>query len=702
MSEKKKRVIGIDLGTTYSVVSYFAQGDTKPTAIKNQEGELTTPSVVAVGNKSEIVVGQPAKNLFGGKQHESVIQFIKRHMGEENYTVKIKDKELNPSQISSFILKKLKEAATNHFQEEITEAIVTVPAYFTIKQKEATKLAAELAGLNCIQMINEPTAAAISYGLGLQGEGKDQFGSTYFLVYDLGGGTFDISIMEVAPSEGAMPVFNVISIDGDHYLGGYDFDMKLADIIMEKIKTKYDLDISEKDPKTATFFKEINKRIFKEVEKLKIQLSTLTEIEPEFPYLPSPDGGTFNAEVSVTKEEYLQRIMPLLQKTMDLIDHAISIASKKITIDDISTILLVGGSSKTPKIAEMIENKFGFTPNLYEPDLCVSYGAAILGAILSGVPVTKRVDLNKKKVASGGLPAVTGATASAVQDQIPIFDCTAHSLGVGLQGNKMSIIIPRLTKYPTTKIASHYTTTGPFQSGLVLPIYQGEDEEFADRNELLGEFHMDIEPRETLVPIHVKFELDPSGILTVTAKDAERNKEAQVVIKGTSTAKKTDTEMAAEKARLDQLSQGVAKPTGTTPTNSNPLLEKYKDRFQQVNALISKLDEKKKGILEKKADALKQAINAKNQTAINEADENLMEMILMLGGNGGSSSAGPTLMQTYQPFIKEVEAKIAGLTDGRKELLTKKYNALKAAIEKNDASEAQRMKENLEEFLLMV
>lgn len=699
MSEGKK-IVGIDLGTTYSVISYFPPNAIKPEVIKNQEGENTTPSVIAVNKKGEVIVGTRAKELRVGTYKASVIEFVKRYMGEfddngePTFTRIIKDEVVDPPEISSFILDKLKKAASLHFQEEITHAIITVPAYFTMKQCEATKQAAELAGLTVVQLINEPTAAAISYGLGLQESGKQQLGSEYFLVYDLGGGTMDISIMEIVPrGEDILPRFNVISISGDHMLGGSDFDKILTNLILEKIVKKYKLDIKEDDEDTGEIFNKIYDQIYIKVEKYKQLLSDLMEIDMEFNYIPSPGGEALtNVEITVTRDEYEAAIMPLLQRTMELIDEAIEKASKKITIDDINTILLVGGASKTPIISKLITEKFGFEPNIYEPDLSVSFGAAILGAVKSDIPISRSFALKKKQQGEISI----SSDSEVAEGQLEICDCISHSLGVEVQEGFYSIIIDRLTEYPCSE-EGIYSTQKPGQQIVIIRVYQGE-EPIARNNTFLGEFDLKVvKVSNEKIPIKVKFDIDESGILTVTATDVLADSKSEVKIKGTSTVGLSRTEFEEKRRRLETLKTG-----STQISEQSFLMAKFKDRFEQINAIMPTLKEKQRNLFIKKAEQLKKAILSNNQEAIDEADNALMDLLLMAGEKQPASSSALSLDDLYRDFIKKIEDKLLTIDGQKKEMLSTKLISLKSAVKRNDTSEANKLKETLEDLLLML
>ncbi len=498
------KAIGIDLGTTNSVVAVVQGGE--PVVIPNQEGSRTTPSVVAFTEKGERLVGQIAKRQ-SITNPENTIFSIKRLMGRKYNSKEVKDamnklpykiveapngdaqvevlgKRYSPQEISAMILQKLKQAAEDYLGEAVTEAVITVPAYFDDSQRQATKDAGKIAGLNVLRIINEPTAAALAYGLDKKAEEK-------VAVYDLGGGTFDISILEIG--EG---VIEVHSTSGDTFLGGDDFDLRIIDWLVEEFKKDQGIDLRQ-DRMALQRLKEA-------AEKAKIELSTALETEINLPFITADATGPKHLVIKLTRSRFEQLVSDLLDKTMPPCKRALEDA--KLTEKDIDEVLLIGGQTRTPKVQEVVKKIFGKEPNkTINPDEAVAIGAAIQAAVLKG---------EVKEV--------------LLLDVIPL------SLGIETLGGVFTKIIERNTTIPTKK-SQIFSTATDNQPAVTIKIFQGEREMAAD-NKLLGVFELvGIPPAPRGVPqIEVTFDIDANGILHVSAKDLGTGKEQTIKITASS------------------------------------------------------------------------------------------------------------------------------------------------------------------------
>jgi molecular chaperone DnaK len=498
------KAIGIDLGTTNSVVAVVQGGE--PVVIPNQEGNRTTPSVVAITDKGERLVGQIAKRQ-SITNPENTIFSIKRLMGRKYNTpevdhakqrlpykiveasngdahVEIFGKKYSPPEVSAMILQKLKQAAEDYLGEKVTEAVITVPAYFDDSQRQATKDAGKIAGLNVLRIINEPTAAALAYGMDKKKEEK-------IAVYDLGGGTFDISILEIG--EG---VIEVKSTNGDTFLGGDDFDLRILDWMVVEFKKDQGIDL--KNDKMAL------QRLKEAAERAKIELSTATETEINLPFITADATGPKHLLMKISRSKFEQLVGDLFEKTIGPCKNALSDASLSQT--NIDEVLLVGGQTRTPKVQETVQNYFGKEPNrTVNPDEVVAVGAAIQAAVLKG-------DVK----------------------EVLLLDVTPLSLGIETLGGIFTKIIERNTTIPTKK-SQTFSTASDSQPAVTIKICQGEREMAAD-NKLLGNFELiGIPPAPRGVPqIEVSFDIDANGILHVSAKDLGTNKEQSIRITATS------------------------------------------------------------------------------------------------------------------------------------------------------------------------
>jgi len=474
-------VVGIDLGTTNSVIAWM-KPDGSIEVIPNAEGSRLTPSIVAFTKTGEILVGEPAKRQMI-LNSERTIKSIKRKMGSD-YKVRIDDKEYTPQQISAYILMKMKKDAEQYLGGRIKKAVITCPAYFNDAQRQATKEAGQIAGFEVLRIINEPTAAALAYGLDKKKEQK-------VLVYDLGGGTFDVSILEI--SEG---VIQVIATSGNNHLGGDDFDQRIIDWLAEDFKKQHGIDLRED--------KQALQRLRDAAEKAKIELSTKLETDISLPYIAATSSGPLHLETRLTRSLYESLVRDLVEMTRGPIERALGDA--KLSPRDIDEVILVGGMTRTPMVQRLIYEIFGKEPNKsVNPDEAVAIGAAIQAAILAG---------------------------SAKEKDIVLVDVTPLTLGIEVKGGLMEPIIPRNTTIPVRK-SKIFTTAEDFQTEVEIRVYQGE-RAMARDNIFLGSFRLvDIPPAPRGVPqIEVTFDIDSDGIVHVSAKDLASNKEQSMVVTG--------------------------------------------------------------------------------------------------------------------------------------------------------------------------
>ena len=560
------KIIGIDLGTTNSCVSVIEGGEA--VVIPNAEGARTTPSVVAFSKDGERMVGNVAKRQ-AITNPERTIASIKRHMGSD-YKVNIDGKAYTPQEISAIILQKLKSDAESYLGDKVTEAVITVPAYFTDAQRQATKDAGKIAGMEVKRIINEPTAAALAFGI-------DQENDQKVMVYDLGGGTFDVSIIEMGDG-----VQEVLATAGNNHLGGDDFDKKIMDWLVAEFKKEQGIDLS--GDKMAM------QRIKEAAEKAKIDLSGMTTAQISLPFITADATGPKHMETTLSRAKFNEMTADLVEATMGPVRQAMS--DSGLTMNDIDKILLVGGSTRIPAVQEAIKKFSGKEPfKGINPDECVAMGAALQGGVLGG--------------------DVKG---------LLLLDVTPLSLGIETMGGVNTVIIERNTTLPTKK-SQIFSTAADNQTSVEVHVLQGE-REFAKDNKTLGMFHLDgIMPARRGVPqIEVTFDIDSNGIVHVSAKDLGTGKEQHISITASSNMSKDDIDKAVKEA--EQFAAEDKKKREAVDLRNNADQMVY-----QTEKLLSengdKFSDDDKSALNTKLDALKEALKGDNTDAIKSAEEDL-------------------------------------------------------------------------------
>ena len=586
------KIIGIDLGTTNSCVSVMEGGEA--TVIPNAEGHRTTPSVVAFSKTGERMVGQVAKRQ-AVTNPDRTISSIKREMGSD-YKVEIDGKKYTPQEISAMILQKLKADAEAYLGEPVTEAVITVPAYFTDAQRQATKDAGKIAGLDVKRIINEPTAAALAYGLDKETDQK-------IMVYDLGGGTFDVSVLEIGDG-----VIEVLATAGNNRLGGDDFDQCITNYLVQEFKKSDGIDLS--GDRVAM------QRLKEAAEKAKIELSGVTSTNINLPYITADATGPKHLDVTLTRAKFNELTAHLVEKTAGPVRQAMSDAG--ISASDLTKVLLVGGSSRVPAVQEMVKKltgKEGFKG--INPDECVADGAAIQGGVLGG--------------------DVAG---------VVLLDVTPLSLGIETLGGVFTKLIERNTTIPTKK-SQVFSTAADNQTSVEVNVLQGE-REMAAYNKSLGRFQLDgIAPARRGVPqIEVTFDIDANGIVNVSAKDLGTGKEQHITITSSTNMSKDDVEKAVREAEQYAAEDAKRKEEIDTRNQGDQMVYQTERTLEELG---DKVDAAEKAEVESKLNELKETLKGSDTAAIKAATEALTQVFYKLSEKmyqqanpqGGQPGANP-------------------------------------------------------------
>ncbi|NOZ55747.1 MAG: molecular chaperone DnaK [Calditrichaeota bacterium] len=601
------KVIGIDLGTTNSCVAVVEGG--QPVVIPNAEGSRTTPSVVALTKDGEWLVGAPAKRQaitnpkntifsikrFMGRRYEEVTEEIKLVPYEVvkgpngDARVKIGDKIFSPPEISAKILQKMKQTAEDYLGEKITDAVITVPAYFNDAQRQATKDAGRIAGLNVVRIINEPTAASLAYGL-------DKKKNEKIAVYDLGGGTFDISILEIGDG-----VFEVKSTNGDTHLGGDNFDQRIIDWLVEEFKKETGIDLS-KDPMAMQRLKEA-------AEKAKIELSSTLQTEINLPFITADASGPKHLIKTLTRSKLEQLVDDLIERTVGPVQQALKDAG--LTASDIDEVILVGGMTRMPKVQETVKRLFGKEPHKgINPDEVVAIGAAIQGAVLSGE-----------------------------MKDVLLLDVTPLSLGIETLGGVTTVLIPRNTTIPTRK-SEIFTTAQDNQTSVEIHVVQGERQMAAD-NRTLGRFILDgIPPAPRGVPqIEVTFDIDANGILHVTARDKATGKEQSIRIEASSGLTEQEIEKMVREAQEHAAEDRRRRELADARNQADQLAYQTEKNLKEMG---DKLDPEMKSKLEAAVARVREAVKGEDINEIRSATDALSQLWNQAASTLYQQAAGAT------------------------------------------------------------